>query len=96
MDKKRLYIVASVILLSVILAVVSWFVLPDMVAVQINMQGNAGNTVPKLIGILIPLFFSVVFSVLYYKNGDLRHLLISVLGIVIGIVFIFFNIKIFP
>ena len=56
----------SIILLavSVVFSVILWFILPDVVAVQISTGGEVSNTMPKALAILIPLGVSVFGAVM--------------------------------
>ena len=90
-DKKRLLIAGAILLLAVALFIVGMIVLPDTLVMQVQMDGSAGNTMPKLIGLLLPLGLSAVFAVLYYKGGQGKNLLVAVVGLVaFGLTF-FFN-----
>lgn len=91
MKRQKLFITSAIIIISIILAVISWFILPDEIAVQITMSGSAGNTVPKIFGILLPLLLSVPFSISFYKKNEKKHLIYSIIGVVIAIVFLIFN-----
>lgn len=81
-----------IIVLSVALAVIGYIILPDMLIVQLRVDGSAGNTLAKPLGLLIPLAMSVVFSFLYMKSDTkerYKHLVISLIGIAIyGLIFL--------
>ena len=42
------------IIIAIGLGICSWFLLPDVVTVQVGMDGQVTNTMPKLLAILIP------------------------------------------
>ncbi len=68
-------------------------VLPDMVVVQMDAYGNASNVMPKMLAVIIPFGISTIFAVLYRNSrGSLKYLIISILGLVLPIVIIIFNI----
>lgn len=84
----------SLILVAMIIAVAGYFVLPDTLAVQIDMNGAPSNFLPKIPALLIPLLVTVVFSCLYMKSrgeGKTKNLLLSLLGIGIDIIMFVMN-----
>jgi hypothetical protein len=85
MKKSKLLLAIGIILLSLVLAVIGWIVLPDTLVLQVTMSGAAGTTLPKPAGLAIPLLVSSVFAVLYYLREDKKNLLISVIGLAIYI-----------
>ena len=64
-DKTRFLIAGAVLFLAVALFVLGMIVLPETLVMQVQMDGSAGTTLPKLIGLLIPLALSTVFAVFY-------------------------------
>ena len=58
MNKKLFGIGCAV--LGLVLAAISMMVLPDTVGVQIGLDGNISNTMPKFLAVLIPFIISVV------------------------------------
>ncbi len=90
-DKKRLTIIAVIILLAVALFVFGMAFLPDVIVMQFKMDGSPSSTLPKLGALLIPFALSVVFALLYYKNGTTKSLLVALVGLAsFGLMF-FFN-----
>lgn len=79
--KTRLFLVLLIGALGAGLFVAGLFLLPDTIVMQIQADGSAGTTLPKLIGLLLPLALTGVFAVLYYRNGTLKSLLVSILGL---------------
>ena len=88
-EKARLVIAILIVLLAVGAFVVGMILLPDMLVMQIKTSGAAGTTLPKLLGLLIPLALSGVFAVMYYKDGSGKNLFVSIIGLV-GFVLTFF------
>ena len=87
----KLLVTAAILLIAVALFVLGMIVLPDTIVMQVQADGSAATTMPKLIGLLIPLALSGVFAVLYYKNGTGKSLLVSLIGLAaFGLTF-FFN-----
>lgn len=78
------------ILLALGLAIVSWFFLPDVVAVQVGLDGQVTNTMPKLFAIMIPLIISIAGSVTMTKENK-KGMVLSLIGILILIVSLIFN-----
>ena len=90
-EKTRLLIAGAILLLAVALFVLGVIILPDTLVMQVQMDGSAGTTLPKLFGLLIPLALSAVFAVFYYKGGQGKNLLVALIGLVaFGLTF-FFN-----
>ena len=90
-DKTRLLITGVILLLAVALFVLGLIILPDTIVMQVQADGSVGNTMPKLIGLLIPFILCVVFGVFYYQGGKGKNLLIAIIGLVaFGLTF-FFN-----
>ncbi len=92
MKNKKLLITISIIAAAVALAVVGFIILPDTLVVQLSMSGQAANTMPKLLGVLIPFLICAVFSILYYrteKGG--KNLIVSLIGIVVFVLLFVFN-----
>ncbi|NCC68416.1 MAG: DUF1648 domain-containing protein, partial [Clostridia bacterium] len=52
--KKQNIIAIVGIVVSAALAVASYILLPDVVTVQLGVDGSASNTMPKLFAVLIP------------------------------------------
>lgn len=78
------------IFLALGLAIVSWFFLPDVVAVQVGLDGQVTNTMPKLFAIMIPLIISIAGSVTMTKENK-KGMVLSFAGILILIVSLIFN-----
>lgn len=79
---------AGIILTALVLSVVGWIVLPDTLVLQVTMSGGAGTTLPKIAGLALPFLISGVFAVLYNLRENKKHLMISIIGLVVFI-FIF-------
>ncbi|MDD6468264.1 MAG: DUF1648 domain-containing protein [Erysipelotrichaceae bacterium] len=81
------------IVVAIGLGVVSWFFLPDVVAVQVGIDGKITNTMPKVLAIAIPLGVSIVGSAMNLtgKETNKKGYILSVVGIAILIVSLFFN-----
>ena len=75
------YIVNYIIIAAgVVMAIVSWFVLPDRVASTFG--SSAGEeTLSKLEAIGIPCLIMAVGSFIYFYRKDFRAILVSALGI---------------
>lgn len=82
MKKGKLLLTAGTILAAIILAVAGWIILPDTLVLQVTLSGEAGTTLPKILGLGIPFLLSTVFAVIYYLHENKKHLLVSILGLV--------------
>lgn len=90
-NKTRLLVAAGILLVAVALFIVGMLILPDTIVMQVQTDGSVGTTLPKLIGLLIPLALCVVFAVLYYKNGTTKSVVVALIGLAaFGLTF-FFN-----
>lgn len=64
--KKTIFIAGMVIV--IMLSIISWFVLPETVSVQVGLDGEISNTMPKLFAILIPAVMSVIGGIIGIKS----------------------------
>lgn len=90
--KKAIF--AAGMVTAIILGVISWFVLPETVAVQIGLDGKVSNTMPKLFAIAIPAVMSVVGGIIGIRSNDSNRnkgTALLCIGIVIMLVTFFFN-----
>lgn len=68
------------------LGICSWFMLPEVVAVQVSFDGNVTNTMPKLFAIAVPFVMTVAGSAMNASTKepkDIRGLVFAVIGIAI-------------
>ena len=90
-DKTRLLIVILILVLAVGMFVLGMIILPETIVMQVQTDGSVATTMPKLIGLMIPLALSTVFAVFYYKGGKGKNLLVAIIGLAaFGLTF-FFN-----
>ena len=76
------------------LGIFSWFVLPDVVAVQIGLDGQVSNTMPKALAVAVPLGISIVGSVMNLTSRDEKNskgFLLSLVGLVLMAVCLLVN-----
>lgn len=76
------------------LSVFSWFRLPDVVAVQVGMDGQVTNTMPKVLAVVIPLGISAAGSVMNLtgKEGkNQKGYILSIVGIVVMVLSLVVN-----
>ena len=91
---KKTIISIAVIVIAVGLSVCAWFMLPPVVAVQIGLDGQAANTLPKLPAIAIPLVISVAGSVMNLtnkENGSSKGFVLGIVGIAVILLTLFVN-----
>lgn len=91
MEKQKRFTVAMVIIgIAAVAFVVGMILLPDIVVMQVLKDGTPGSTMPKLVGLLIPLALSTIFPLLYYSKGKSKDVVVSVVGLIaFGLTFIF-------
>ena len=91
MEKQKRFTVAMVIIgIAAVAFVVGMILLPDIVVMQVLKDGTPGSTMPKLVGLLIPLALSTIFPLLYYSKGKSKDVVVSVVGLIaFGLTFLF-------
>lgn len=92
MKKNLINIILLIIAIG--LGICSWFLLPEVVAVQVGMNGQATNTMPKLLAIVIPLGISVAGSIVNLANKEensVKGFAVAFIGIAAMILTLFFN-----
>ena len=74
MDRKeevnRIIKAGGLLLAAVVMSVISWMILPDVVAMQFSGLSTGAPAFPKLVAVLIAFCFSAVFSVLSVKYEE--------------------------
>ena len=76
------------------LGVVSWMLLPEVVAVQVGFDGKVSNTMPKVLAVAIPFGVSVVGSAMYLTGKEEKigkGFILSVAGIAIMVLSLLIN-----
>jgi len=75
------------IITALIIAVISFIVLPDPIVIQVGMDGKPASTVPKIIGVLLPLAFVVIGAYNHYKPGTSKRggLILLAVGYIVGV-----------
>ena len=89
-----LFILIFLIIIAIGLGICSWFLLPDVVTVQVGMDGQVTNTMPKLLAILIPLGISAAGSVINLtdkKENSFKGFVLALVGIAAMLLTLFFN-----
>lgn len=69
-DNKSLLLVAGAILIGVVMAVISWMILPDSVATQFKGMSTGAPNVPKIVAVALPLGITVVCAIQSFKIPD--------------------------
>lgn len=67
---RRIMIAGGLLIVSVVLSVISWIILPDGVVMQFSGLSTGAPAFPKFFAILIAFGFSAVFSVLSVKYEE--------------------------
>lgn len=89
--KKKLINILLVIA-AIGMGVISWLLLPDVVAVQVGFDGQITNTMPKVPAVAIPLGVSLVGSVMNLAGPkDKKGYILSVAGIAVMVLSLLFN-----
>lgn len=82
------------IVISIILAVLGYIMLPETVVVQIGLDGKAGNTLPKLAAILLPLGVTLISTGLYMfseTSNRTKNLVFAGIGVLMAVFGIIVN-----
>ena len=89
--KKLVYFIPVIV--SVILGVISWCLLPDVVAVQIGLDGQVSNTMPKIFAIIIPVTITIVGSIISVKDDQSKSkgIILSLIGLAVMVLTLVFN-----
>lgn len=91
--QSRFYITVAISVLAVGLLILGLVILPDTIVMQIQANGTAGTTMSKYLGLMISFAISVVFAVLFYiKNGRVKDLVMSLIGLVLFGFTFYFNV----
>lgn len=83
-------------IITIILAIAAWLLLPDTVAVQIGIDGQVSNTMPKLFAIAIPVIVSIggiAVSLFNKKESRTKGYVLSLVGIGIMVFSLFINLQ---
>ena len=90
MEKKR-YWPFLLVLPLLTAAVAGWFLLPDQLVMQIGVDGQPGNVMPKLFGLLIPPAVGLVGAGFAASEEKEKHLAgfitLAVAAAIIGFTF---------
>ncbi|MEG1548762.1 MAG: hypothetical protein RRZ71_08630 [Clostridia bacterium] len=86
----RTIIMIAIIAAAVVMSVIGYIILPVKLAMHIPNSTDYMATMPKPVGLVIPLAISVTFAVLYNK-GESKNLLISLVGLLIFALTFIFN-----
>ncbi len=96
MKDKNVKIVSLILIaFQAIFLFISYFYLPDTLVMQINLEGEAGTTLPTLIG--LPLFFLlvVVVNLRFFSTKDqnvgIKAILINLFFILIEVIMVTWN-----
>lgn len=69
-NKKSIIIAMILIVVGIVMAVVSWQILPATVSTQFEGWETGAPALPKFIAVLLPLAFTTVFSVLSMRQQE--------------------------
>lgn len=93
--KTKLTILLVVTALAVLLFIAGYILLPDVVSTQITSSGTAGNTMPKLLALLLPFAVSEASALFFYfsANDDTgrKNLIVAAVGLVMFVLTFVFN-----
>jgi hypothetical protein len=87
---KRFYVAIAILVVAVGLFILGMIILPDTIIMQLQKDGTPGTTLPKLVGLLIPLALGTIFPILYYLKGKPKDVVVGIVGLVAsGLTFLF-------
>lgn len=85
LDNRSIALAAGAIIIGVVMAVISWMILPDMVATQFESMSTGAPDVPKIVAVALPLAITGIFAVQSVKNKE--SLKICLVGYAANILF---------
>lgn len=91
---KKNWISILLLVAAVGLGILSWFLLPDVVAVQVGIDGQVTNTMPKALAVAVPFGLSVVGSGMNLtgkEENKKKGYILSVVGIAVMVLSLLFN-----
>ncbi|MGN1317215.1 MAG: DUF1648 domain-containing protein [Acutalibacteraceae bacterium] len=91
---KKNIISAVLIVIAIGLSVLSWFFLPDVVAVQVGFDGQVTNTMPKIFAVAVPFCISVAGSVMNITGKEeinKKAYALSAVGLAVMVLSLLFN-----
>lgn len=91
---KQKWIHILLIAAAVGLGICSWFLLPEVVTVQVGLDGQSTNTLPKLLAVAIPVGLSVAGSVMNLTAKEEKNkngYILAAAGIGLMILSLLFN-----
>lgn len=89
MSKKIISIILTVT--SLCLCVFSFITLPSQVVVQFGFNGEATNTLPKLMALAIPLFISALGLYTNIRSDENKGIVLQIAGMLAFILTLLFN-----
>ena len=89
--KKEWIIVILLIAVSLALTLIGYLNLPDPVIVQFNFKGEVSNTMSKTAAVTLPFAITLVSAIFYGIRKESKLLLISIIGIAVSAMTLFFN-----
>ncbi len=91
MEKNKRFTVAiAILVVAVGLFILGMVILPDTIIMQLQKDGTPGTTLPKLVGLLIPLALGTIFPILYYLKGKPKDVVVGIVGLfAFGLTFLF-------
>lgn len=81
------------IIFALALSAVAFFMLPDVVVVQVKVDGTPSNTMPRAAAVLIPFAMSLGGAIWFAADSreKFKSIFLYVIGCVVTIITLFFN-----
>lgn len=89
--KKENLIALLFVAVSLILAVISFILMPETVVIQVHMDGTPSTSVPKLLGLSLPVLLAAGGAVYYRIQHEPKALFIAAVGIIVEVAMLFMN-----
>jgi len=83
--KKNIILAVVLIVIGIVMAVVSWMILPDEVATQFSGFDTGAPTVPKFVAVILPFAITTIFAI--YGITYRKQALICLVGYGLNILF---------
>lgn len=90
---RRIVIGAGITLLGAVLYILGAQILPEVIGLQVRLDGSLGTRVNKYVGLLLPLGVSLYAGLTFGVSGKRSQLLFALLGGAIYLLLFWINLR---
>jgi len=91
MNIKQKTITIVIGIISILLAIIEYFLLPEIVTIQINYRGESILTAPKIIAIMLLLSITLFGLLVYNLKDKDKGIVVSIVGLIISVIMLIEN-----